>query len=92
MKEVKPSKKPLIFYYSIVLIVLLLVNIFITPMLSKYGMEEVGYERFMTMTKEKNIGKVQVNDSEIIFTDKNDEKVYKTGIMDDPGLTERLYE
>ncbi len=92
MKELKPSKKPLIFYYSIVLIVLLLVNIFITPMLSKYGMEEVGYERFMTMTKEKNIGKVQVNDSEIIFTDKNDEKVYKTGIMDDPGLTERLYE
>ncbi len=92
MKEVKPSKKPLIFYYSIVLIVLLLVNIFITPMLSKYGMTEVGYEQFMTMTKEKNIGKVQVNDSEIIFTDKNDEKVYKTGIMDDPGLTERLYE
>lgn len=92
MKEVKPSKKPLIFYYGIVLIILLAINMVITPMLSRYGMQEVGYETFMKMIEEKNISRVQVNDSEIIFTDKDEKNVYKTGIMDDPGLTERLYE
>lgn len=92
MKEVKPSKKPFIFYYGIVLIILLIINMFITPMLTGYRMQEVGYDTFMKMTEEKNISRVQINDSEIIFTDKSDSKIYKTGIMDDPALTERLYE
>lgn len=91
MKEVKPSKKPLIFYYGIVLVVLLILNVVIPPMLSKYGTQEVGYDTFMKMIEEKDISRVQINDSEIIFTDKDDEKVYKTGVMDDPNLTERLY-
>lgn len=92
MKEVKSPKKPLIFYYGIVLVVLLVFNMFIYPLLMKIQVKEVDYGTFMKMINEKNIGEVEVDDSEIIFTDKDKNTYYKTGAMDDPGLTERLYD
>lgn len=92
MKEVKSPKKPLIFYYGIVLVILLVFNMFIYPLLMKTQVKEVDYGTFMKMINEKNIGEVEVADSEIIFTDKDKNTYYKTGAMDDPGLTERLYD
>lgn len=92
MKEVKSPKKPLIYYYGIVLIVIILFNMLVTPLLSNSRVSEVDYGTFMEMVEDKNIGKVEVEDSEIIFTDKENTTVYKTGAMDDPTLTERLYD
>lgn len=92
MKEVKTSKKPLIYYYGIVLIGLILFNLIITPMIVKRSATEVDYGTFMNMIEKKKVGSVQVEDSQITFTDKDNTKVYKTGVMDDPGLTERLYQ
>ncbi len=92
MKEVKSPKKPLIYYYVIVLLVLAVFNFFISPLLLSRQVTEVDYGTFMSMTENKNIGRVEVEDSQIIFTDKNDNTIYKTGVMDDPNLTERLYE
>ena len=89
MKEVKSPKKPLIFYYGIVLVVLLVFNMFIYPLLMKIQVKEVDYGTFMKMINEKNIGEVEVDDSEIIFTDKDKNTYYKTGAKDEPGLTER---
>ncbi|MCI7181726.1 MAG: ATP-dependent zinc metalloprotease FtsH [Lachnospiraceae bacterium] len=91
MKEVKSPKKPLIYYYGIVLLVLILFNMIVSPLLMKRQVTEVDYGTFMSMIEEKNIGRVQVEDSQIIFTDKDNTVIYKTGAMDDPGLTERLY-
>ena len=91
MKEVKNPKKPLIYYYGIVLLVILLFNMIISPMLANARVKEVDYGTFMKMVEEQNIGKVEVGDSEIVFTDKNNEQIYKTGVMNDPELTERLY-
>ena len=92
MKEVNTPKKPLIYYYGIVLLVLFLFNAIVSPLLLKSQIKEVDYGTFMSMIEEKNIGEVQVEDSQIIFTDKEETTIYKTGAMDDPGLTERLYE
>lgn len=92
MKEVKSPKKPLIYYYGIVLIVIILFNMLVTPLLSNSRVSEVDYGTFMEMVEDKNVGKVEVEDSEIIFTDKENTAVYKTGAMDDPTLTERLYD
>ena len=91
MKEVKSPKRPLIYYYAITLVILILFNFLVLPLLGD-TVKEVDYGTFMTMIEEKNIGKVQVEDSEIIFTDKSGENIYHTGAMDDPTLTERLYE
>ena len=91
MKEVKTPKKPLIYYYGIVLLIILAFNMIISPMIANAKVKEVDYGTFMKMIEEKNIGKVEVDDSEIYFTDKNNEQIYKTGILDDPTLTERLY-
>lgn len=91
MNEVKKPKKPLIFYYGIALLLLLLFNIFAAPKLMQHQIKEVDYGTFMEMTDSKNIGLVEVQDNQIVFTDKSDENVYKTGVLDDPGLTERLY-
>lgn len=91
MKEVKTPKKPLIYYYGIVFLIILAFNMIISPMIANAKVKEVDYGTFMKMIEEKNIGKVEVDDSEIYFTDKNNEQIYKTGIMDDPTLTERLY-
>ena len=92
MKEVKSPKKPLIYYYGVVLLVLLVFNLVITPLLLKQEVTEVDYGTFMSMTESKNIGQVQVEDQQIVFTDKDEKNVYQTNVMDDPNLTERLYE
>ena len=92
MKEVKSPKKPLIYYYVIVLLVLAAFNFFISPLLLSRQVTEVDYGTFMSMTEKKNIGRVEVEDSQIIFTDKNNDNIYKTGVMNDPNLTERLYQ
>ena len=81
----------MIYYYAITLVILILFNFLVLPLLGD-TVKEVDYGTFMTMIEEKNIGKVQVEDSEIIFTDKSGENIYQTGAMDDPTLTERLYE
>ena len=92
MKEVKSPKKPLIYYYVIVLLVLAAFNFFVSPLLLSRQVTEVDYGTFMSMTEKKNIGRVEVEDSQIIFTDKNNDNIYKTGVMDDPNLTERPYQ
>ena len=92
MKEVKSPKKPLIYYYVIVLLVLAAFNFFVSPLLLSRQVTEVDYGTFMKMTEKKNIGRVEVEDSQIIFTEKNNDNIYKTGVMDDPNLTERLYQ
>ncbi|MGN0567872.1 MAG: ATP-dependent zinc metalloprotease FtsH [Acutalibacteraceae bacterium] len=91
MNEVKKPKKPLIFYYGIVIAVLLLFNLLAMPKIMERRIEEVDYGTFMTMTEEQQVGSVQIEDNQILFTDKSGEKVYKTGLMDDPGLVERLH-
>ena len=91
MKEVKSPKKPLIYYYVIVLLVLAAFNFFVSPLLLSRQVTEVDYGTFMKMIEEKNIGEVEVGNSEIVFTDKDNTAIYKTGAMDDPDLTERLY-
>lgn len=92
MKEVKSPKKPLIYYYGIALLIVFLFNMIVSPLLMRGQIVEVDYGTFMTMTEEKNIGRVQMDSSEIVFTDKEDTTVYTTGIMEDPGLTQRLYD
>lgn len=92
MKEVKSPKKPLIYYYGIVLLILFLFNMIITPMLLQRQVVEVDYGKFMDMIEEENIGEVDVSDTQITFTDKDDSVIYKTGLMNDPGLTERLHD
>ena len=91
MNEVKKPKKPLIYYYSIVLLVLLLLNVIVMPAIRQLQIKEVDYGTFMTMINQKQVGKVEVQDNRILFTDKEEKNIYKTGKMDDPGLTERLY-
>ena len=92
MKEVKSPKKPLIYYYSIIILIVLLFNVFVAPLLMKNQVEEVDYGTFMRMIDEKNIGEVEVEDDEIVFTDKDKQQIYTTGAMDDPTLTQRLYD
>ncbi len=91
MNEVKKPKKPLIYYYSIVLLVILLFNVILVPTLRELQIKEVDYGTFMTMTENGEIGKVEVEDNRILFSSKDGKTVYKTGVMDDPGLTERLH-
>ena len=92
MKEVKPSKKPLAIYYAIVLLVLLVINLVVIPWLAERQVQEVDYGTFMSMTEQENIGKVDIQSNQIIFTDKDNKQIYKTGLMNDPSLTERLYD
>ena len=92
MKEVKPSKKPLAIYYAIVLLVLLVINLVVMPWLAERQVQEVDYGTFMSMTEQENIGKVDIQSNQIIFTDKDNKQIYKTGLMNDPGLTQRLYD
>ena len=91
MKEVKTPKKPLAIYYTIVLLVLLLLNLVLVPWMSERQVKEVDYGTFMSMTEDKNIGRVDIESNQIIFTDKSGQSFYKTGLMDDPDRTERLY-
>ena len=92
MNEIKkPNKKPLMYYAAIVFLLLMIFNIFATPAIFRAQVKEVDYGTFMKMTEEKDIGLVEVNSREIVFTDKAQENFYKTGVMNDPELTSRLY-
>ena len=91
MNEVKTPKKPLIYYYTIAMLVLLLMNLLVTPLLQQMRIKEVDYGTFMTMTENKEIGEVEIEENRILFTDKDGKTIYQTGLMDDPGRTERLY-
>lgn len=93
MQEVKKPRKPLISYYIIVLAVLLLFNFIFMPWAAERQVQEVGYDTFMEMTEDENIGKVQIDqqENEVLFTNKDGDKIYKTGMVEDPGMTERLY-
>jgi len=93
MQEVKqPNKKPFIFYYMIALIVIILINSLLVPQIVQRAVKEVDYNTFMQMTYDKQIDEVQVQDNQIVFTAKNDKTIYKTGLMDDPDRTQRLYD
>ena len=92
MKEVKTPRKPLAIYYALVLLMLLLLNLVLLPWMEERQIKEVDYGAFMTMTEEKNIGRVDIESNQIIFTDKDETQVYRTGLMNDTGLTERLYD
>ena len=92
MKEVKTPRKPLAIYYALVLLMLLLLNLVLLPWMEERQIKEVDYGTFMTMTEEKNIGRVDIESNQIIFTDKDETQVYRTGLMNDTGLTERLYD
>ena len=92
MKEVKEPRKPLLYYYGIVLLIVLLFNLLVGPLLSQQQVVEVGYGTFMDMIDEGNIGLVQVEDTQIIFTDRERTTVYQTTPMEDPTLAQRLHE
>ncbi len=92
MKEVKTPRKPLIYYYCIVLLIILLFNLLVTPLLSQNQVVDVGYGTFMDMIDAQNIGVVQVEDTQILFTDQAGTTVYRTGPMEDPTLTQRLHD
>ncbi len=93
MKEVKkPSKKPLVYYYGIMLLVLIVLNALVVPKFAESSIIETDYGTFMDMIDQKNIGQVEIQDNQILFTDKDNKQIYKTGLMNDPTLTERLHE
>lgn len=94
MQEIKKPKKPLIFYYAIVMLVLLLFNSLAMPWLAQRRVQEVDYGTFMTMTEKRDVGRVEIQEQEnqIIFTDKDNQHIYKTGMLPDPDLTDRLYD
>ena len=87
MKEVKSPKKPLIYYYVLVLAILFLFNMIVPTFLMAPQIESVDYGTFMDMIEEQDIGRVEITDNEITFTNKADSKIYQTGVMYDPGLT-----
>lgn len=93
MKEVKQPKKPLIFYYLIVLAVIMLLNIIVVPWFTERSIEDVDYGTFISMTEDKKIDEVDIETQSnvIYFTGKDDKKVYKTAMVSDENLTERLY-
>ena len=90
MNEVKTPKKPLIFYYGIAMVVLLLLNMLVMPLITQHQVEEVDYGTFIKMTESKEIGQVEIEDNQILFTNKDKSKIYKTGLMNDPDLVNRL--
>ena len=91
MREVKTPKKPLIYYYALALLILSLLNFFVMPWLAEKQVKEVDYGTFMTMTEDKDVGQVEVQENQIVFTNKDNTKIYKTGVMNDPDLIERLH-
>ena len=91
MNEVKQPKKPLIFYYLVVMLILALFNSLAMPWLLERQIQEVDYGTFMSMTENKDIGRVDVQKNQIVFTNKEENKIFKTGLMEDPGRTDRLY-
>ncbi|OUP70889.1 cell division protein FtsH [Anaerotruncus colihominis] len=91
MNEVKTPKKPLIYYYGIALLILMLFNFLAMPWLAKRQIKEVDYGTFMTMTENQEIGQVEIQENQILFTNKDESQVYKTGLMNDPDLVTRLH-
>ena len=91
MNEVKKPRRSLLFYYFVVMLVLVLFNTILMPIFNSWEIKQVDYGTFISMTEKGEVGLVEVQDNQIIFTDKDKETIYKTGKMDDPGLTERLY-
>lgn len=92
MKEVKPSKRPILAYYAIIFLVIIFFNSLIMPMFKSNEVKTVDYSSFMTMTENKEIDKVQVEQDQIIFTKKGDKQAYKTAPMNDPQLVDRLHQ
>ena len=92
MNEVKQPRRPILIFYIVMLILMLLFNMFVIPAMAKQQIKEVDYGTFMTMTENGEIGKVEVRSNMILFTNKDGSLFYRTGVMDDPGLTERLHE
>ena len=92
MNEVKQPKKPLAYYYGVVLLLLLVFNWLVMPLIADAKIKEVDYGTFMSMTEQKNIGRVEIEDNQILFTDKGETQVYKTGVMQDPDRVQRLYD
>ena len=90
MNEVKKPKKPLLYYWGIVMLIMMLFNFLAMPKILERQIVETDYGTFMAMAEEENIGRVQVQDNQIVFTDKEEKNVYKTGLLYDPGLVERL--
>ena len=92
MNEVKTPKKNWFYYYTIVLLILIVLNTLIVPLIQQRSVKEVDYGTFISMTENKEIGKVEIESNQIVFTNKDGSQIYKTGLMDDPNRTERLYE
>ena len=92
MNEVKNPKKPVYYYYAIVIIAIFLFNALLMPMIAKQAIKEVDYGTFMKMTYDQEIGQVEIQDNQILFTDKEETTIYKTAPVQDPELTKRLYE
>ncbi len=91
MQEVKRPKKPLIFFYVAMILAILVFNCLVAPYLAGKAIENVDYGTFMTMTENGEIGKVQIQQNQIVFTDKEESTIYRTGVIEDPGLVERLH-
>ncbi len=92
MEERKPDKKPIIWYWTIAIVIFLLLNMFVFPRVMQHNVKEVGYDTFISMMENKEIGSVEVESSQITFTNKDETEYYKTGVLDDPDLVNRLYE
>lgn len=91
MEERKPDKKPIIWYWIIAIVIFLLLNMFVFPRVMQHNVKEVGYDTFISMMENKEIGSVEVESSQITFTNKDETEYYKTGVLDDPDLVNRLY-
>ncbi len=91
MKEIKNPKRPLVYYAVVAMLAVLLFNLLAVPAMANAAVKEVDYGTFMDMTEKGDIGKVEIETNQIIFTDKSGQSFYKTGLMDDPDRTERLY-
>ena len=91
MQEVKRPKKPLIYFYVAMILAILIFNCLVAPYLARKAIKDVDYGTFMTMTEREEIGKVQIQQNQIVFTDKDESAIYRTGVIEDPGLVERLH-
>jgi cell division protease FtsH len=91
MNEVNRPRKPLLVFYIAVLLILFMWNSMIAPMVAEQEIKEVDYGTFMTMTEKQQVGKVQIESNKILFTNKDGSKTYKTGVMNDPDLVNRLH-
>lgn len=91
MKEIKDPKKNWLYYYSLVLLVTMILNVFVLPRMQEASIKEVPYNVFMNLTKEKKISQVQIESNAIYFKESDNDTLYKTGLINDPELTDRLY-